>query len=88
VSPAGDGGDERLLAMLQQSLANLGATSDQARVMAGQLLKRARQVAAERGIPEAAAMSELLAKVVAGRKGEYASPPMPPPPSPPTASPD
>jgi len=67
--------DERLLAMLQQSFANLGATPAQARVMAEQLLKRARQVAVERSISEAEAMRELLAKVVSGRKGEYGGPP-------------
>ncbi|MBE2215648.1 MAG: hypothetical protein IAE82_17380 [Opitutaceae bacterium] len=65
--------------MLQQSFANLGATGDQARVMAVQLLKRARQIAAERGIPEAAAMRDLLAKVVSGRKGEYTGQPPHPP---------
>lgn len=73
-------GDEHLLAMLQQSFANLGASAEQARVMAVQLLKRARQVASERGVPEAAAMAELLAKVVSGRKGEYTGqnpPPLP-----------
>lgn len=71
--------DERLLAMLTQAMANLGAPQDQAGVMAAQLLKRARQVAAERGIAEAAAMTELLAKVVAGRKGEYGAQQSPPP---------
>ena len=63
--------DERALAMLRSSFANLGATPDQAAVMAAQMLKRARQVAAERGIPEQAAMAELLQKVIAGRRGEY-----------------
>jgi hypothetical protein len=65
------GHDERLLAMLRSSFTNLGATQDQAAVMAAQMLKRARQVAVERRIPESAAMAELLQKVIAGRRGEY-----------------
>ncbi len=64
-------GDERLLTMLRSSFSNLGANAEQATMMASQLLKRARQVAAERGIPEQAAMAELLQKVIAGRRGDY-----------------
>lgn len=78
MSAAGPG-DERLLVMLTQSMANLGASPEQARVMAAQLLKRSRQVAAERGISETAAMTELLGKVVAGRKGDYGGQQLPPP---------
>ena len=66
-----DSGDEHLLTMLRRSFANLGATAEQAEVMAAQLLKRARQMATERGISEQASMAELLQKVVAGRRGDY-----------------
>lgn len=64
---------ERSLEMLTAAFANLGATPEQAPVMAAQLLKRARQVAEERGSSETEALAELLAKVVAGRSGEYGS---------------
>lgn len=71
-----DGGDDaRLIAMVREALVNLGAGGAQAGVMAAQLLKRARQIAAERGIDEADAMRELFAKVIAGRKGEYGASP-------------
>lgn len=61
------------LEMLTQAFAQMGATPRQAPVMAAQLLKRARQVAAERGIAETDALSELLTKAAAGRRGEYGS---------------
>lgn len=72
--------DAQAQAMLERALAHLGASAEQARTMATQLLKRARQVAMERGISESAAMAELLHKVIAGRKGEYTgqSSPVPP----------
>lgn len=63
--------DEKLLGMLERAFVNLGAESGPARVMGSQLLKRARQLAAERGVPEARAMAELLQKVQQGRRGEY-----------------
>ena len=50
---------------------NLGADEPQARRMAAQTLKRARQLAVERGISEAQALSELLEKIVAGACGTY-----------------
>lgn len=59
------------LEMLTKAFENLGAPRDQARTMAAQLLKRARQVSAEEGVSEEAALSKLLEKVVAGRRGEY-----------------
>jgi hypothetical protein len=62
---------DQALEMLTHAFAQMGATPEQAPVMAAQLLKRARQVAAERGIPETAALSELLMKAAAGRRGEY-----------------
>jgi hypothetical protein len=47
----------------------LGAPPEQAAVMAGQLLKRAEQIAAERKIPREQAMAQLLKIVVEGRQG-------------------
>lgn len=49
--------------------ARLGASPEQARTMAGQLLKRADQIAAQRGIPRPEAMRGLLEVVVKGRDG-------------------
>lgn len=72
--PSEDGAAQ---AMLEAAFANLGATAAQARVMAAQVLKRARQLAVERRITEAEAMRELLAKVVAGRTGAYTGQPPP-----------
>ncbi len=63
--------DERALAMLQQAFANLGAAPEAASIMAAQLLKRARQLAAERGASEAEVLAELLNKVISGRRGDY-----------------
>ena len=51
----------------------LGAEPAQAATMAAQLLKRADQLAAERGIGRVAAVRYLLELVVKGRSGE--SPP-------------
>jgi hypothetical protein len=48
----------------------LGAPPAQARTMATQLLKRADQLAAERGIGRADALRGLLDVVVRGRAGE------------------
>jgi len=62
--------DERE-AGLTQAFVNLGAAPEAARVMAFQLLKRARQLAVERGVSETQALGELLEKVVAGRRGDY-----------------
>lgn len=70
-----DPGDEALLLMLQRSFLNMGASAEQARVMAAQMLKRARQIAAEEHIAESAAMAGLLAKVVSGRRGDYTGQP-------------
>jgi hypothetical protein len=57
--------------MLTRAFENMGAESAQARTMAAQLLKRAKQVAEQEKISEAAALSGLLEKVMAGRRGEY-----------------
>ncbi len=67
-------GDEALLANLARAFVNLGSPEAQARVMGAQLLKRARQIATERNIPEAGAMAELLQKVAQGRSGDYTGP--------------
>lgn len=48
----------------------LGADPEQARTMAAQLLKRAEQLAGERGISRSEAMEYLLKVVVSGRRGE------------------
>ena len=49
--------------------ARLGATPDQAAVMADQLLRRGEQLAAERGWSREAAMEHLLRILVQGRAG-------------------
>jgi len=59
----------------------LGAEPAQAATMAGQLLKRADQLAAERGIERTAALGYLIELVVKGRSGE--TPPQFPPTLPP-----
>jgi hypothetical protein len=69
-----NGGDAHLLETLARALANLGAPAGQDRVMAAQVLKRARQLAAESGTSETEALAGLLAKVVAGRRGDYGLP--------------
>ncbi len=63
------------LSQLTALLERLGAGPAQARTMAMQLLKRADQIAARKGIPAAEALNELLRLVVAGRSGE--APPSP-----------
>lgn len=47
----------------------LGAAPTQAATMARQLLKRADQLAAERNIPRATALAQLLQILVEGRQG-------------------
>jgi hypothetical protein len=63
--------DETTIAQLALAFQRLGAAPDQARVMAAQLLKRARQLAQERNSREEETLAELLAKVAAGRSGDY-----------------
>lgn len=59
------------LVRLAQLCRRLGAETDvQADTMARQLLKRAEQLATERGIPREAAMQHLLSVLVHGRRGE------------------
>lgn len=59
----------------------LGAPRGQAAAMAAQLLKRADQLVAERGLGRTAALAYLIDLVVKGRNGET------PPELPPTAPP-
>ena len=63
--------DDATLAQLTAAFHRMGAAPAQARVMAAQLLKRAQQLAQEKGITEEAALADLLAKVAAGRRGDY-----------------
>lgn len=49
--------------------ARLGAPPEQAATMARQLLKRADQLSAERGLPREAALAQLLQILVEGRQG-------------------
>ena len=66
---------------LTQLCERLGAPPAQAATMAAQLLKRADQLAVERGITREAALQGLLDVVIKGRAGEVPSqfsPPTPP----------
>lgn len=69
---------------LAELCVRLGAPRAQAETMAAQLLKRAEQHAAERGITREAALARLLDLVVKGRAGETpegfagTAPPAPP----------
>lgn len=55
---------------LKQLCERLGASPTQAETMAKQLIKRADQLAAERGIAREEAMKHLLQVLVHGRQGE------------------
>jgi hypothetical protein len=48
---------------------NLGAPVERSEVMALQLLKRAGQIATERGVPKVEAVETLLKQVVEARQG-------------------
>ena len=54
---------------ISELCARLGASPEQAAVMAAQLLKRADQIAAERTIPREQALAGLLQILVEGRQG-------------------
>ena len=58
------------LEQLTQLCERLGATPAQAQTMAAQLLKRAEQIASERGVTREVALKGLLDVVVIGRAGE------------------
>jgi pyrroline-5-carboxylate reductase len=64
------------LEQLTQLCIRLGAPPAQAATMAAQLLKRAGQLAVERGIDPEAALQGLIEVMVKGRAGEV--PPLPP----------
>lgn len=51
-------------------LVQMGASGEQASVMAKQLIKRAEQISDERGIEKVAALADLLSLVRSGREGE------------------
>ncbi|MEN9635856.1 MAG: hypothetical protein RL077_4260 [Verrucomicrobiota bacterium] len=55
---------------LTQLCVRLGAPSGQASTMAAQLLKRADQIAAERGMAREHALKNLLELMIKGRAGE------------------
>lgn len=67
------------LEQLTRLCEKLGAPPAQAATMAAQLLKRADQLAAERGIAREAAMASLLEVLVKGRSGEVPARFTPPP---------
>lgn len=66
---------------LTQLCERLGASRAQAATMAAQLLKRADQLAAERGVTREAALKGLLDVLVKGRSGEVPPQFAPGPPS-------
>jgi hypothetical protein len=66
---------------LTQLCERLGAPSAQAATMAAQLVKRATQLATERGITREAALARLLELVVKGRAGEVPADFAPSPPA-------
>ena len=71
------------LGQLTQVCARLGAPQAQAQTMAAQLLKRAGQLAAERGTTREAELARLMEIVVAGRAGTVSDKFTPPAPRPP-----
>lgn len=66
------------LEQLTQLCERLGASPQQAATMAAQLLKRADQLAAERGISHADALAHLLKLVQMGRAGQAPADPQSP----------
>ena len=68
------------LEQLTETCLRLGAARPQAETLAAQLLKRAGQLAIERGIAREAALAHLLKLVVQGRAGEAPADFIPPPP--------
>ena len=70
------------LARLAELCGKLGASPEQAATMAQQLMKRADQLAGERGQPREEVMAYLLRLVVQGRSGDVPQefrPPQDPP---------
>ena len=73
---------------LAQVCQRLGATPEQALIMARQLLKRAEQLAGERGSNREAELRRLLELVIKGRAGEVPKDFTPPAPLPPREPPE
>lgn len=69
------------LEQMTELCVRLGANRPQAETMAAQLLKRADQLASERGIDRVAALKYLVDLVMRGRNGEVSGQ-FPPPSSP------
>ena len=61
--------DEEQLVQVATLFERMGAEAEQARVMAGQLLKRSKQISLERGITEIEALEGLLKQVIEAREG-------------------
>ncbi len=70
---------------LAAAFEHMGAPRAQAATMAAQLLKRADQIARERGMTREAALARLLELATKGRAGELPADFSPPPPSRPPA---
>lgn len=68
---------------LAELCTRLGASPEQAKGMAAQLLKRAQQLATERGTTREDELKRLLELVVKGRAGEVPKDFVAPPPRPP-----
>ncbi len=73
------------LEQLARLCVTLGAAPAQADIMAAQLLKRAEQLAAERGTSREIELKRLLELVTKGRSGEVPKNFVAPPPLPPDA---
>lgn len=69
--------DENELKQMSVFFRSLGATESQAATMAAQLLKRAEQIASERGVPRLEAVDYLLKVAIAGREGRVYEGPIP-----------
>ncbi|MEM9227520.1 MAG: hypothetical protein AAGA45_06100 [Verrucomicrobiota bacterium] len=65
------------LEQLTQLCERLGSSPEQALIMARQLIKRADQLAAERGIKQTEAMDYLLRLMISGRQGNVLPEAMP-----------
>lgn len=61
--------EEKQIDQVSSLFIRLGAEASQAQVMARQLLKRAKQIAAEQNITEVQALENLLKQVVEARQG-------------------
>ena len=70
------------LEQLSEVCVRLGAPAAQAQTMAAQLLKRAGQLAAERGTTRETELARLVQLVVQGRSGTVPAEFAPPPPRP------